>query len=393
VPLELARRADPHALLGIGTGAGQLGRVGGGTASSLRLTQALRGHVPLELVQCEVVITHDTPENRFVKTFIQLVLGVTEGMRRVVATRNDTTAFARRVLADCEAMERTLEPIVRHALWQGVGPMVHVPAGSTVLQRRHGYREVFRHFFRLQLATRVPLDTDVLWDILEGKDIAQLYELWCYFKMVEAITGILGRPRRADRPQQNETQVTVPWDFQVEWPDGTRAHYNPRFSRSRAIPRRSYSVPLRPDIAVEIPDGPSRGLHLFDAKFKLDRLDAVTPEAGSEDEADSDVADERRGTFRRGDIYKMHAYRDAIRHTLSAWVLYPGTEFRFFPVAVDRVINHEDGLPDVVEGVGAIPLRPGDGNGQLRPGLSRLLEALGAALGRGASTRCQAGRE
>jgi predicted component of viral defense system (DUF524 family) len=76
-------------------------------------------------------------------------------------------------------MELVLRPIVHDPFWGGIGVMGHVPVGSTVLQRRRGYREVFGHFARLRLAARVPRDHRVVHRLLETKDIAELYELWC----------------------------------------------------------------------------------------------------------------------------------------------------------------------------------------------------------------------
>ncbi len=34
--------------------------------------------------------------------------------------------------------------------------------------------------------------------------------------------------------------------------------------------------------------------------------------------------------FKRADLYKMHAYCDAIPNARSVWILYPGSELRFF---------------------------------------------------------------
>ena len=110
-----------------------------------------------------------------------------------------------------------------------------------------------------------------------------------------------------------------------------RLVYNQHFSKSRAGRRHSYSVPLRPDIALSIPDGPNAGLHLFDAKFRVHGL-ADVGLAGSDKDGDDEKAGERAGTFKRGDIYKMHAYRDAILDAHSVWILYPGGEFRFFGI-------------------------------------------------------------
>jgi len=56
----------------------------------------------------------------------------------------------------------------------------------------------------------------------------------------------------------------------------------------------------------------------------------------------------------------MHTYRDALLKVRSAWVLYPGDCFAFYPLGhpiAERVLD----VPIPVEGVGAVPLRPGEG--------------------------------
>ena len=44
--------------------------------------------------------------------------------------------------------------------------------------------------------------------------------------------------------------------------------------------------------------------------------------AGSDKNGDDDKVGERAGTFKRGDIYKMYAYRDAIPDARSVWILW-----------------------------------------------------------------------
>jgi predicted component of viral defense system (DUF524 family) len=145
--------------------------------------------------------------------------------------------------------------------------------------------------------------------------------------------------------------------------------YNLRFSRSRPLARRSYSVPLRPDIALRLPNG---RLHLFDAKFKLRKL--ANAGLGNADEETTDKANERRGDFKRADIYKMHTYRDALR-SATAWVLYPGDLFQFFVRADEpKAVDAPTELLPTAEGVGAIPLVPG-----AEP--ADLMAAVGALLG------------
>ena len=94
--------------------------------------------------------------------------------------------------------------------------------------------------------------------------------------------------------------------------------YNQRFSKVTDGQRHPYSVPLIPDIALRVPDGPNAGLHLFDAKFPVQALADVGLAADDQD-ANDEKAAERAGSFKRADIYKMHAYRDAIPDARSVW--------------------------------------------------------------------------
>jgi hypothetical protein len=371
VPVEQARRIDSRSLDRI-VSSRAVTTVPAGMGTVL-LARTLRGHLPERVEEPAVIATHDTPENRFVRAFLSFAQGITEGMRRV--TEGKGGAFPVRVRRDCEEIEQRLRPILQHPLWEEVGPMIHVPVGSTVLQRRHGYREVFGHWVRLRLSTRIPLAPEKVRDLLEVKDIAELYELWCFFSLVREISSLIGKPAHAESPTTSPFQVGVPWDFQVRWPNGVRTIYNPRFSRSRSSRRSSYSIPLRPDIGLEIPFGPGEGLHLFDAKFKVD-VSRQAFGADTEDETD-DIADaERRGVFKRADLYKMHTYRDAIERARSVWILYPGTELSFFSVTGESASDAE-ALPRELDGVGAIPHLPDASDATLLRGVLARLTAPG----------------
>jgi predicted component of viral defense system (DUF524 family) len=72
-------------------------------------------------------------------------------------------------------------------------------------------------------------------------------------------------------------------------------------------------------------------------------------------------------TYRRGDLYKMHTYRDAIR-ARTVWVLYPGTG------ELEEYTAPDDG------GVGAIPLLPGASHSALDKVIARLVGARPAAV-------------
>jgi hypothetical protein len=93
----------------------------------------------------------------------------------------------------------------------------------------------------------------------------------------------------------------------------------------------------------------------FDAKYKVDNLQylANDEETDIDDEKISEIlneekTEEKEGTYKRADLLKMHAYKDAIRRTAGAYVLYPGT-----------VHSHPyKGFHEIVPGLGAFPISP-----------------------------------
>jgi predicted component of viral defense system (DUF524 family) len=79
----------------------------------------------------------------------------------------------------------------------------------------------------------------------------------------------------------------------------------------------------------------------------LDGVASIDDE--SEEEEEEDESDPLG--FKKDDIAKMHAYRDALPHVRSARVLYPGDVARDFPA-----LEPGAAATDVV---GALPLNPG----------------------------------
>lgn len=340
-PIDSVHRVGPETVSAISRGVGPFVRAGAGRS----LPRVLRGRLPQRVPQSTLRSTIDTPENRFVRAFLDQASGIIEGMRGL-CTKQDR--FSQRILADCDALSAALAPFTSHAMWKEVGEMRQIPGASTVLQRRRGYRDVFRHFVRLRMATRhLPLTAAQTRDLLEARDIATLYELWCYFRSVEELSTLLGAPESASAPRTSKLGVHVERPFEVRWKGGYVAMYNRTFSQKAK--HRSYSLPLRPDIAIELPNG---NVHVLDAKFRL----------VWEDVEDEDV---ERANVKLADVYKMHAYRDALERVESAWVLYPGTEKREFRAPAPGLA-----------GVGAVPLRPEvNGGRELRRLLTEMLDS------------------
>lgn len=76
------------------------------------------------------------------------------------------------------------------------------------------------------------------------------------------------------------------------------------------------------------------------------------------DAEDDDVIDGQTATFKKADLHKMHAYRDALGAS-SVWILYPGdSRARAEFTAPWARSDTDSGL----QGVGALAVRPGDSN-------------------------------
>jgi predicted component of viral defense system (DUF524 family) len=105
-------------------------------------------------------------------------------------------------------------------------------------------------------------------------------------------------------------------------------------------------VPLRPDFTWKR-DG-EVGV-IFDAKFRLDRLESI----GEDDDSPTTTA-------KRADLYKMHTYRDALG-VRAAVAVYPGTESVFY--GSDKQKRADFTLYDLLlgdlAGIGALPRKPG----------------------------------
>lgn len=136
----------------------------------------------------------------------------------------------------------------------------------------------------------------------------------------------------------------------------------------RACGRAADLVEARPGDAVD----PELDVWLhFDAKYSVDGVIGV--DAVITDDPPDVVA-------KRADVLKMHAYRDAIRRSAGAYVLYPGSG------APQHRKEHHEILP----GIGAFPLRPNE-HGQIN-GLTSVTEFLREVLDHAANQASAAER-
>jgi predicted component of viral defense system (DUF524 family) len=310
-------------------------------ASSLRNTSiagVFKGtektfYFPMKVNQTKVINSVDTPENRFIKFFLKYCHDRLHNIK--VAFKDIKCICKLEIDNDIKTMIEIVEELLSNHFFDEVGEMISIPFNSTVLQKRSGYKEV-RHFYDLmQSSIRIPVFEDKLKIIIENKDVAELYEMWTYFEVVKIVETLMGiSPVRVEVIRENDFKAYMQKGIAVVFKTDSeeiKVWYNKIYGRKSG----SYSLPLRPDIVVDI----NGELYIFDAKFKLESLML------------SEVEDEKDFTFKNGDLYKMHTYKDAIEGVKFAGILYPN------PNSDVADLFWED--ESEIVGVGAIPLVPG----------------------------------
>jgi hypothetical protein len=262
---------------------------------------------------------------------------------------------------------------------------------SPILQRRSGYREILRSWLRFHLTAQLSWHFEENDDNLFSggkKDIASLYEYWVFFVLFNSLHSKYGQLTNKDPQkwidglivqdqfglglmlQEGKTRA-----FEFKFKDSKRPlnicfYYNRSFVGGRIYEKKragSYSKAFRPDYTLSIwPDGKTQDeaeesesiVHIhFDAKYKVE-YSFIKEERPQDIENEEEYAsaivtardkEEKEGKFKNVDLYKMHAYKDAIRRSGGAYILYPGN--------ADLEAKYL-GFHEIIPGVGAFALRP-----------------------------------
>jgi hypothetical protein len=296
-----------------------------------------------------------------------------------------------------------LEEVLAHEVFKQVSPPGLLPLNSPVLQRKEGYRQVLRAWMLFELAARLSWEGGD--DVYAGgkRDAAALYEYWVFFKLLDLVAGLFDLDSPPVESLINQSDLVLKLKAGKYLPiegaysgAGRRLKiefsYNRTFSAGdRPYPKSgSWSRQMRPDYTLSLwPADFSREeaeiqeliTHVhFDAKYKVDSLEKLFgKEDAPEEELSVEKAEERKGTYQRADLLKMHAYRDAIRRSAGAYVLYPGL--------VDRETRMH-GFHELLPGLGAFPLRP-DTTDDGTAALTRFLKEIVAHVCNRASQREQ----
>ena len=312
--------------------------------------------------------TIDNQENQFIKFVLRSLSMFCWDLKEM---RNASI----RLKAEAESTIEQLNIHLESQFFRQVSMPTHLNMNSPVLQRKEGYREVLQSWLLFDLAAKLNWDGGD--DVYSAgkKNVATLYEYWLFFKLLELISQFFDIHAK-DKLQlvnfdsdkinlnliQGKTRMVYGQQDTLSRKINVAFYYNRTFSKvaddNDPIHKAgSWTMSMRPDYTLSLWPGEVSETeaekqdlitHIhFDAKYRLNK---ITLEDTNTEEEDLLVEKKEQecGIYKRADLLKMHAYKDAIRRTSGAYILYPGTENKSMK-----------GFHEVVPGLGAFSIRPG----------------------------------
>lgn len=306
------------------------------------------------------ILSNDTQENRFLKFALHQISKRYEDLRqRIEAVKTASGTMKSAMLATSETLKR----LQHHPFFRTIGRFKGISQESMVLQKAMGYSQVYRIWNLLRRAYSL---NDGLYR-LQTKDIATLYEIWCFIEVSHIVKAQL-RLENEDVEHRNRMEMNsiFSWElgkgehsrilFRKDGVELAELVYNPKNAdtendnvgmKDLVVP----TVPQKPDIVLQLTKNDlQQGMkmtYLFDAKYRIDGKDKgvdVPPEDA---------------------INQMHRYRDAIyykdydanalkKEVIGGYILFPG-DGEPNDVAVSKFYKT---IKEV--NIGAFPLRPKD---------------------------------
>jgi predicted component of viral defense system (DUF524 family) len=346
------------------------------------LLRAGKGRPP-PIFQQRTEATHDTIPNRFVRHAFRHWLSLLFELEAALRQQQLTAPVARGI-AEVGQVISVVEQFLTNDLLVELPELDRFPSDDQVLQKRQGYREVFRAYLEFELGALLNW-TDSSFSA-GTRNVAATYEYWAFLQLAKCVASIAGVTFSLEELLRVDASgLTVHMKKGVERVFAGLAERNGRkmsielwFNKSYGVPEGSWSRTMRPDYSLLIqPESRDKPFEVvlvhFDAKYRVQFLRNVLAATADLDEDDPSIEQAlARGEATSADLLKMHAYRDAIRQTAGAYVLYPGGD-----AEVGRAPLSE--FRELLPGLGAFVLRPSDGGqvlgiGELQHFVEQVLE-------------------
>lgn len=330
--------------------------------------------IPIRIEDVRKIESLDTAENRFIKHALEEFAYFCD---------NCKTKFDKYTRAKLEAknLSDKITTLLNQSFFKEISRPNSLKLNSPVLQRKSGYREILNAWLKFDLAAKL------VWhggnNVYDAgkKDIATLYEYWLFFALLDILKEIFDiEPKSIEELMQFDkgkislnlkqgTTIALKGVFNSIYRNlNVQFSYNRSFGGKKSYPSAgSYITTLRPDYTLSFwpheimseKDAELKELitHIhFDAKYKVNNFYELVSKSEKDELSEKEnlelIKEEEeenlKGTFKNQDLLKMHAYKDAIRRTGGAYVLYPGE-------GKDEPFR---GFHELIPGLGAFVIKP-----------------------------------
>lgn len=330
--------------------------------------------IPTKIDSIRKIESIDTAENRFIKHALEEFLFFIENCE-LKFEKYSTAKFESALLAT------KISSLLNQSFFKRISRPTSLKLNSPVLQRKSGYREVLNAWLKFDLAAKLIWHGgDNVYDAGK-KDIATLYEYWLFFTLLDLLKEVFEiEPKSITELIQYEngqlslnlkqgTAIALKGVYKsLSRNLNIQFSYNRSFGGGKVFPNAgSYTTTLRPDYTLSIWPEEIAGAkdaerlelitHIhFDAKYKVRNFYELISKSKDEELTEEEniqlikeeAEESKKGTFKNQDLLKMHAYKDAIRRTGGAYVLYPG-EGKNEPFR---------GFHELIPGLGAFVIKP-----------------------------------
>lgn len=316
------------------------------------ITIGNRSYAATHLMETRKRLAYDTNENRFIRWMLERIHGKLKALKTRWKTKSRTADPL--LIKRLDSMLTQIERVLKMDFLREAGVLKQMSV-TLVLQMAPGYREVYRCY--LMLLKGLSIQSDLF--RLSMKDVAQLYEYWCFLKLNQLL-GQKYKLVKQDIIKVNRNGIFVTLDRSQS---AKMVYENPVNGEQfilyyNAIPGTDKTPTLsqRPDNVLTLKKKDAGQIkeykYVFDAKYRLNPAYEGTPyqvkygQPGPEED----------------DINTMHRYRDAIvyqekgsgeyeRSMFGAYVLFPYPD-------EERFKDHRFYKSIELLNIGALPFLP-----------------------------------
>lgn len=304
--------------------------------------------------------SNDTQENRFLKHSLGQITDKYEMLKKRIETIKGVSDSYKMEMV---TMLNTMKQLKRNPFFRTVGRFKGMNQESLVLQKATGYSQVYRTWNLLRRAYSL---NDGIYR-LQSKDIATLYEIWCFIEVSHIVKELLGDAVDVDHRNRMEMNGVFTWElgkgehsrilFKKDNVELAELVYNPKHTEREndSISIENLVVPTvaqKPDIVLQLTKNDlQKGMkmtYLFDAKYRIEGKTGKGVDTPPED------AINQMHRYRDAIYYKEHSSKELKKEVIGGYILFPG-DGRKADVEVSRFYKS---IKDV--NIGAFPLRPKD---------------------------------